>query len=303
MSRLRIEHETTYRYLAAVQFGAHRLVLRPREGHDLRVLEMCLAIEPRCEVVWSRDLFGNSVATAHFREPGEVLRIHNSVLVEQTARFPIEPRVPARVAFPVVFPAFELPVASAYLASSYPDDSERVREWAGTRAPVGSGAGAEEVVAAVAKAVRDEIQYRRREEPGVQTPAQTIDLRSGSCRDLATLMLEALRALGLPARFASGYLDCTASEAGRASTHAWAEAYLPQVGWTGFDPTLGEPTTVKHVVTGVSHHPRGVMPVSGTYFGDRGLYAGMTVTVRTERVSEPKNAEDSEKESGPVPQS
>src|SRR5205814_4438803 len=107
----------------------------------------------------------------------------------------------------------------------------------------------------------------------------------GSCRDMATLMLEALRAFGLPARFVSGYLDCAASEAGRASTHAWAEAYLPEIGWIGYDPTLGEATSGKHVVTGVSNHPRGVMPISGTFFDDQNSYLGMEVTVQTERLA------------------
>ena len=106
---------------------------------------------------------------------------------------------------------------------------------------------------------------------------------------MATLMLEALRTLGLPARFASGYLDCAASEAGRASTHAWAEAYLPQIGWTGYDPMLGEATSHKHVVTGVSNHPRGVMPVSGTFFDEHNSYVGMTVTVQTQRLGEEHN--------------
>ena len=139
---------------------------------------------------------------------------------------------------------------------------------------------------AVARTIRDTIQYRRRDAKGVQTPTETLAIRSGSCRDMATLMLEALRALGLPARFASGYLDCAASEAGRASTHAWAEAYLPEIGWTGYDPTLGEATSGSHVVTGVSNHPRGVMPISGTFFDQQGSYLGMTVTVQTERLAE-----------------
>ena len=82
---------------------------------------------------------------------------------------------------------------------------------------------------------------------------------------MATLMMEAGRVLGIAMRFASGYLDCAASVAGRASTHAWIEAYLPGLGWRGFDPTLGEPSSLKHIVVGVSSHPRGVMPISGMF--------------------------------------
>ena len=101
----------------------------------------------------------------------------------------------------------------------------------------------------------------------MQSPAETLALGSGSCRDMATLMMDAARSLGFAARFASGYLDCPASEAGRASMHAWAEIYLPTLGWRGYDPTLGEPTSLKHLVVGVSNHPRGVMPVSGMFTG------------------------------------
>ena len=99
---------------------------------------------------------------------------------------------------------------------------------------------------------------------------------------MATLMMEAGRLLGISTRFASGYLDCAASLAGRASMHAWIEAYLPALGWRGFDPTLGEPTSLKHVVTGVSNHPRGVMPVSGMFTGASSDYREMIVSVTTE---------------------
>lgn len=285
MSWLRISHETTYRYAKAVRFGPHRLILRPREGHDVRVEEMRLTIEPQAEVEWSRDLFGNSVATAHFADPAAQLRIRSDVLLDQTLPFPLlsSLRV-APVPFPVTFSGVESAIASAYRETSYPDDLARVREWVDGSIMLEPVNGAEAAVAAVTRAIRQIVKYRRRDEKGVQTPTQTLDQKSGSCRDMATLMLEALRALGLPARFASGYLDCAASEAGRASTHAWAEAYLPELGWTGYDPTLGEPTSGKHVVTGVSNHPRGVMPISGTFFDKEKSYLGMTVTVQTERV-------------------
>ena len=289
MSWLRISHETTYRYAKPVRFGPHRLVLRPREGHDVRVEEMRLTIDPVAELEWSRDLFGNSVATAHFPHPGEQLRIRSDVLLEQTFSFPprsTRPVIP--VPFPVTFSGEESAIAAAYLQSTYLDDVVRVKKWVNETVACQAMRGAEDVVAAVARIIRQEIKYRRREEKGVQTPSETLDQRSGSCRDMATLMLEALRTLGLPARFASGYLDCTASEAGRASTHAWAEAYLPECGWTGYDPTLGEPTSAKHVVAGVSNHPRGVMPISGTFFEKATSYLGMKVTVHTQRIDQPE---------------
>lgn len=288
MSWLRIVHETTYTYKKEVSFGPHRLVLRPREGHDLRVEEMRLEISPKFELEWSRDVFGNSVATAHFLSRANHLRIRSEVLVHQTTSFPLRAaRAPAPVRFPVQYSELESAVAGSYRATTFPNDLARVTRWVNETINSSAADRAEDVVADVARAIRRTIKYRRREAKGVQTPTSTLDEGSGSCRDMATLMLEALRILSFPARFASGYLDCAASEAGRASTHAWAEAYLPEIGWTGYDPTLGEPTSSKHVVTGVSNHPRGVMPVSGSYFDGKDAYLGMKVTVRTERVPGP----------------
>jgi len=184
----------------------------------------------------------------------------------------------------VQFSELEAQIAAAYQATTFPEDVPQVKEWLRTAVDITELPGAEDVVAAVARAIRGTIQYRRREAQGVQAPAVTLAEKSGSCRDMATLMLEALRALGLPARFASGYLDCVATEAGRGAMHAWSEAYLPEIGWLGYDPTLGEATSLKHVLTGVSNHPRGVMPVSGTFLDEKSAYIGLKVTVQTERL-------------------
>jgi transglutaminase-like putative cysteine protease len=290
MSWLRIIHETTYRYTTAVRFGPHRLVLRPREGHDVQVVEMRLEISPEFDLKWSRDVFGNSVATADILCPADHLSICSEVLLRHTAPFPLRSGRPAMpVLFPVEFSGLESVVVAAYLATTFPDDVARVKRWMDAVINLRAVGGAEDAVATVARTIRDTIRYQRRDAKGVQTPGETLAAGSGSCRDMATLMLEALRVIGLPARFASGYLDCAASEAGGASTHAWAEAYLPEIGWTGYDPTLGVATSGDHIVTGVSNHPRGVMPITGTFFGEQGSYLGMTVAVQTERLAHAPN--------------
>lgn len=285
MSSLRIVHETTYRYTEPVRFGPHRLVLRPREGHDLRVEEMILQISPDYDLEWSRDLFGNSVATAYFFAPADVLTIKNTLVLNQTSAFPRRSERPVqRPQYPLQFSPLEENIAAAYRATTFPRDVERVVAWLHCEVDPSAYADAETLAAAVNQKVRRAIGYRRRDEKGVQSPGETLTAGNGSCRDLAALLLECWRALGFPARFASGYLDCTASEAGRASTHAWAEVYLPEVGWIGFDPTLGALTSSQHVVTGVSNHPRGVMPITGTFYGERDLFEGMEVSVRTRRI-------------------
>ncbi len=285
MNWLQITHETAYTYGGPVYFGPHRLVLRPREGHDVRVEEMALEIEPAASLGWSRDVFGNSVAHVVFSEPSEILRIRNRVLLHFALPFPVRIAAPS-ISYPVQYSPLESSVAAAYQATTFPHDVFAVQTWVRGIAAAAEGADAESVVALVNRKVHETIGYNRREAKGVQTPAETLQEGTGSCRDMATLLLEALRQLGFPTRFASGYLDCSASEAGRASTHAWAEVYFPEVGWLGFDPTTGLATSAKHVVVGVSNHPRGVMPVSGSFFGEPEMYVGMQVTVSTERFSE-----------------
>jgi transglutaminase-like putative cysteine protease len=285
MARLRIEHRTEYHYTRPVELRQHRLVLRPREGHDLRVESERLVISPKHRLSWARDVFGNSIALVDFLETAETLSILSEVVVWRTPPFPEqEPHEPWRVAYPVTYDPLEITVAAAYEAASFPDDVVAVGEWVKSVMPEPRSDDAESVYFALGRAIKEQIKYQRRSERGVQSPAQTLQLGSGSCRDMATLMMDAARMLGLASRFASGYLDCPASIAGRASTHAWCEVYLPALGWRGFDPTLGEPTSLKHVVTGVSNHPRGVMPVSGAFAGSSADYREMVVTVTTERL-------------------
>ena len=112
------------------------------------------------------------------------------------------------------------------------------------------------------------VRYQRRSKRAFRVRHRRW-LGSGSCRDMATLMMDAARLLGVAARFASGYLHGSASQAGLASTHAWAEVYLPTLGWRGFDPTMGAAISIDHIVVGVSSHPRGVMPVSGAFSGTK----------------------------------
>ncbi len=283
--KLRIVHQTVYTYHSPVAFGQHRLVLRPREGHDLTVESMGLTITPAFELAWSRDVFGNSIANVDFLEPSSQLHIVTDVIVNrsdrQHGRFRHAVYDTPR---PPVYDPLDRLVASAYQQSVYPDDAVAVARWIAAL-PFRLPEGVRAAVDALNRHIRGRFPSKRREEKGVLTPAQTIARGSGSCRDLATLLLEAARSLGIAARFASGYLDCAASEAGEASTHAWTEIYLPGEGWIGFDPSLGHPTSEQHVVTGVSNHPRGVMPVSGSYFGKATEFKELKVSVLFEKTA------------------
>jgi transglutaminase-like putative cysteine protease len=279
--RLKIEHITTYTYRKPVALHRHRLVLRPREGHDLRVEHMHLQLTPTYHVQWVRDVFGNSIALVDWLEPADTLRIVNDVVVERLAPFPAcglhEPWV---VPFPPRYDPVETAVVAAYTEPSFPGDVPALKAWLDIE-PVTNPLDAEGTILALCRRVFAAVRYRRRMEKGVQTPAETLAVASGSCRDMATLLMDAARIAGVAARFASGYLHGSASQAGQASMHAWAEVYLPTLGWRAFDPTIGDVTSMHHIVTGVSTHPRGVMPVSGSFSGGSADYVGLTATVTT----------------------
>lgn len=283
--KLRIQHETSYTYTRPVRFGPHRLVIRPREGHDLRVESMELITSPASDVRWTRDVFGNSIATLHFKARAKELRITSDVLVSRSAPYSHRKRDKAPTPWPPVYDPLEIAVVAAYQQPSYPDDAAAVAKWVRKycrKRPTDT----EGIVRLLNRAIHKQIRYVRREEKGVLTPAETIKLGVGSCRDFATLLLDAARSLSIAARFASGYVECAAAEAGYASTHAWVEIYLPGHGWRGYDPTSGGPTTQKHVATGLSNHPRGVMPVTGSFFGPVLAFREMKVAVRLQ--SEPE---------------
>jgi len=282
MSKLRIIHQTLYRYHRPMQFGPHRLVLRPREGHDLQVERMTLLIEPAFSLEWSRDVFGNSVAAVIFLGEASELKIISQVEIRRGELPRLAEPSSGVVGYPLTYDALESTMAAAYLVSIYPGEQAEVASWARTVISAADTSNAVSIVATLNEAVNRRIRYHRREEKGVQRPLETLQNGTGSCRDMATLLMEACRALGIAARFSSGYLDCASSLAGSASTHAWAEAYLAGRGWLGFDPTLGEPTSRKHIAVGLSNHPRGVMPISGRFHGTAADYAGMKVGVKFE---------------------
>lgn len=288
MIRHHILHKTTYRYNEPVTFGLHRLVLRPREGHDVTVIRHQLSIVPKARVFWLTDLFGNNVALAEISEPSDVLEITNDAVIERLSwgddAAPPRKSRPSAISLPVAYPQMELPVVQGYLSAVYPDDQPAVGTWVAARLKEREGMTALEAVEHLGRSIYTAIKYKRREEAGVQTPAGTLALGTGSCRDMAVLMIEACRAIGIAARFTSGYLDTTASAAGRGSTHAWVDVYLPDSGWIGYDPTIGEFVSRKHIALGVSAHPRGVMPVSGIYSGPPGSYQGMQVSVTVKAV-------------------
>ena len=282
MRRLNISHLTEYLFSAPVTLQPHRLLLRPRESHTLRIASSTLAIHPEHTIRWHRDALDNSVATVSFPAASNSLRIASDVTVEKYEDAPLDFLVAdSAVTYPFDYAQEEQPDLAAFRQSVYyVQDRLAVNQWL---ASLGCLEGPIETFVLLDRMNRDiasRSTYQAREAPGVQSPALTLSSRSGSCRDFAALFMEACRHLGLACRFVSGYLDISATSGGDATTHAWAEVYLPGPGWKGFDPTSGELTDNRHIPIAVARHPEAVPPVAGSFVGPAGQPPVPRVSVR-----------------------
>ena len=288
MLRLSVRHRTHYAYSAPVRFGEHRLMLRPRDSHDLRVLSAHLTTAPAATLSYRHDVFGNSIAVATFADPADALVVDSEIEIEH---YGIEghslPIAEFASRFPFRYPASERPDLARVMEPQYDDPDGRVLEWA--RSAVASAARSGlpatlDVVQALADAVRGQFAYRARDEEGTQTPTETLDLASGSCRDLALFLMEVARSLGIAARFVSGYLYDPAADGGPAvtgagSTHAWAQLYLPGPGWVEIDPTNGLIGGRNLIRVAVARDPAQAVPIAGSFDGTMGRALGLTVAV------------------------
>lgn len=284
--RLHILHATTYDYGEPVELLAHRMMLTPRGSHALRLISADLACEPAAELEWTQDVFGNLIATASFPGPAAHLVITNSVIVQQNAApWPILKIAPHAHRYPFAYSHDERMNLGALLVPEHADQGGRLAAWA--RALVlGDNTDTLSLLQDMNAAARDGMTYVAREELGTQSPQKTLDLGSGSCRDLATLFIDAVRHLGFGARAVSGYLfdppnpDGPANERSQhGATHAWAEVYLPCAGWVAFDPTNGRMGEAHLVPVAVGRGIAQLSPVDGRYVGAADAFRSMTVEV------------------------
>jgi len=267
MRRLQIEHETTYEYASTVTLLPHKLLLRPREGHDIRIESADLTLSPAHHLQWQRDVYDNAVAWASFTEPSNRLSIVSRLLLQHYDDQPLDFLVADfAVFYPFQYEAAERVDLGPYLLPVFVSDQPLLSAWLRPFWQPGQVVQTYVLLDTLNKAIAGGFAYEQREQPGVQTPATTLNKHSGSCRDFATLFIEACRNLGLAARFVSGYLCSTPVMQGQGATHAWSEVYLPGAGWKGFDPTSGQVVGNDHIAVAVSRHPERVPPVSGSFF-------------------------------------
>jgi transglutaminase-like putative cysteine protease len=286
MKRLSVHHTTVYRYAKPVRFGPHRLMLRPRDSHDLRLVATELALAPAAEIRWLHDVFGNSVAIAEFTGEAEELRIESTLHLERYGLVrPVFQLERDAVSYPFVYSSEDRADLGRQLERHSPDPAGTIEAWA-KQFVRDKPTDTLQLLADINNSIKAEFAYQTREEEGTQTPIETLQRHSGTCRDYAFLMMEAVRSLGFGARFVTGYLYDPKLEGmgddgtiGAGATHAWCEIYLPGAGWVEYDPTnalIGSEALIRVAVT---RDPSQASPISGSYVGEAWDYLGMSVDV------------------------
>ena len=295
-----IIHTTVYHYKEPVSFGEHRVMFRPRDSHDLRVLATDLQVSPDSIVRLIQDPHSNSVALVQPLGLATELKIVCSFTIEHASTNNLElPLSPGAEFYPFAYSVEERFDLEHYLRPHHDDPGGKLTAWARQFISTDGPTGTRELLVAMNQHIREHFIYAVREEEGTQPPLHTLQLGSGTCRDFALLMMEAARRLGVATRFVSGYLydpaldggiEAAASVAGAqtvgsGSTHAWLQAYLPGAGWLPFDPTNNLLGGNQLIRVGVARDPSQAAPISGTWYGQTGAYLGMTATVQVHRVA------------------
>ena len=283
MQLLTVRHVTSYRYKQPVSFGEHRMMLRPRDSYDQKLIEMRLDITPKpASLRWVHDVFGNCVAIAQFSGRASDLCFDSTIRLDHSPSNALEFQIEDYAStYPFSYGAEESPDLSRSIERQYLDPGREIDRWAHQFLRRQGPTGTHEMLAAMTLAIKERFTYLSRQEVGTQNPLETLKLGSGSCRDFAVLMMEAVRSLGLAARFVSGYLYVPhhGGGVGGGATHAWLEVYIPGAGWLEFDPTNGVVGNRDLIRVAVVRDARNAVPLSGTWTGFPSDFLGMDVTV------------------------
>lgn len=298
MTTLSVRHVTTYAYRRPVGLGAHRIMFRPRDSHDQRLVEASLTITPEpSDLHWIHDAFGNCVAIARFDGRTRALRVESRITLEHAPRRVPDFRIEddART-YPFSYSPEELPDLAPCMARGYPDPDRQIDIWARRFLREAGPTPTGELLKTLTYAIKDGFAYTRRVERGTWSPTRTLASGRGSCRDLSLLMMEAVRSLGFAARFVSGYIYVPDRDGptrlGGGSTHAWCQIYLPGAGWIEFDPTNGIVGNSDLIRVAVARDPTQAIPLSGTWYGDPDEDPEMIVEVQVTSAQAGQRARD-----------
>jgi transglutaminase-like putative cysteine protease len=283
MTTLTVRHIT-------IAFGEHRMMLRPRECHDQRVLESKLEITPEPKNLrWTQDIFRNHVAVARFTGRPQALRCESSAWLDHIPTDIVDMEIEDfALTYPFSYGADDMADLAPFVAPQCSDGDHELDRWVRTFLCAGESTNTRALLLKLNRTINATFTYVARHEKGVQDPLLTLNLRRGSCRDLAVLMIEAVRSLGLAARFVSGYLRLPDDD-----EYAGGGIYLPGPGWIDFDPSRGSVGNRDLIRVAAVRVPRQAIPLHGTWTGFPSDYLDMNVEVRV-------TAADSEAANRPV---
>ena len=292
MARISIVHATEYTYRNAVGLLRHKLMVRPDDSHDLRLHSAVLEVEPEpAGIYWKHDAFNNSICLLEWPEVLRTKRLRIVSTLDMT-HHPEGPPLPVysldtdAELFPFSYTSQDLPDLAPFVERQVPDPDRKVDAWASRVASEASSKQTLKVLEAMTHVIKKEFRYNARYEEGTQTAIQTLALGSGTCRDFAVLMMEAMRSFGLAARFVTGYLydDTSGTTRGGGSTHAWCSVYLPGAGWIEYDPTNGLIAGANLIRVGVTRQAEQSLPISGGFVGNADDPTGLQVDVSVSAV-------------------
>ncbi|HEX4179524.1 MAG TPA: transglutaminase family protein [Caulobacteraceae bacterium] len=279
MPRLRIRHESTYTYTEPVQFGRWRLLMRPLDTHATRLIEASLETPPS-DIKWFYDAYGNCVCHLIPTGVSDQLSVVNNLIVE---RYP-SPLADVSIEnpgsrTPIVYSMADRTILEPFIAPATDDQDANYLDWLRAQFQV-HDEPAIELLKRLNTTIHDQFQYGMRDAPGTQGPAETLAMSTGTCRDFAWLMIESVRRLGFAARFATGYLYSPGQTVrGAGATHAWCEVFLPDIGWTEFDPTNALVESYSLIRVATTRTWQEADPMSGTIFGAAGANLHVAVDV------------------------
>jgi transglutaminase-like putative cysteine protease len=290
MIQVKIVHTTEYAYRNPVGLTRHRLMLRPDDSHDLRLIEGSLTVDPEPSMThWTHDAFDNSICWLEWPTDLKTKRLSivsrlDLIHHPHGAPAPVYSLEPSAKAFPFSYDLEDIPDIARLTERQLPDRDRKVHAWARRFVADVRNARTLDVLEAMTHAIKADFRYQARHEEGTQTAAETLARGAGTCRDFAVLMMEALRSFGVATRFVTGYLYDKASgeTVGGGSTHAWCSVYLPGAGWVEYDPTNGLIAGANLIRVGQTRCASQALPVAGGYIGAaddaEGLHVDVTVS-------------------------
>jgi transglutaminase-like putative cysteine protease len=289
MPKLQIRHVTQYRYRNPVALGEHRIMFRPLESYDQRVLSSNVVIAPEpIRLRYIHDVFGNCVGVAHFAAKTRDLVFDNDVVLDHRPLPPFADDGEGErysQTIPFAYSAEDMPDLARSIERFYPDPENVLERWARGFVRSDGRTRLQSLLTEMTQAIHCDFRYATRLRGQAQAPLETLHLRTGTCRDFAVLMMEAARSLGMAAQFVSGYIRTSAPTDGRSAglggghTHAWTRVFLPAHGWIEFDPTNGIVGNADLVRVAIARDPRQALPLHGTWSGLPGDFLGMDVSV------------------------